>query len=218
MKPFEPLLQILLNNIFGIAILIGFFILIKFVASAKFKGWFGERIVQKAFQALDPATYQVHHDLYLPRPDGKGSTQIDHVVVSGYGIFVIETKNYKGWIFGDEHQAKWTQQIYQKKSRFQNPLHQNALHVRALAKALGLNEDRFNSIVFFIGDCTFKTPMPENVMNRGLSTYIRAQQVMKLTPPELDQAKSFLSHLDRTTNRSIASREHLADLKVRHGG
>jgi hypothetical protein len=45
---------------------------------------------------------------------------------------VIETKNYKGWILGDEKQRQWMQQIYGKKNRFQNPLHQNQLHVRAL--------------------------------------------------------------------------------------
>ncbi len=53
-------------------------------------------------------------------------TQLDHVVVSRFGVFVIETKNYRGWIFGSEKQPQWTQQIYRQKNRFQNPLHQNA--------------------------------------------------------------------------------------------
>jgi len=61
---------------------------------------------------LDRKQYAVFHDLYLPRPDGKGTAQIDHVVVSPFGIFVIETKNMAGWIFGDERSRQWTQSIY----------------------------------------------------------------------------------------------------------
>ena len=55
-----------------------------------------------------------------------GTTQIDHVIVSKYGVFVIETKNFQGWIFGAENQAQWTQSLPGgRKFRFQNPLHQN---------------------------------------------------------------------------------------------
>jgi hypothetical protein len=67
-------------------------------------------------------------------PSQGSTTQIDHVLVSVYGIFVIETKNMKGWIFGDERSAQWTQSIFGKKSRFQNPLRQNYRHVKALAE------------------------------------------------------------------------------------
>jgi hypothetical protein len=65
-------------------------------------------------------------------------------LVSPFGVFVIETKNYKGWILGDEKQRQWMQQIYGKKNRFQNPLHQNQLHVRALMDFLALPESPFH--------------------------------------------------------------------------
>jgi len=120
-------------------------ILTKFLGSAGFKGWFGERAVSKTLARLDPETYQTFHDLYLPRPDGQGTTQLDHVVVSPFGIFVVETKNYRGWIFGSEKQRQWTQQIYKRKERFQNPLHQNHLHVRALMGFLDQPEAAFHS-------------------------------------------------------------------------
>jgi hypothetical protein len=45
-------------------------------------------------------------------------------------VFVIETKDYKGWIFGDARQAKWTQVLFKYKFRFQNPIVQNLGHVR----------------------------------------------------------------------------------------
>lgn len=52
-------------------------------------------------------------------------SQIDHLVVSNYGIFVIETKNYKGWILGNEDSQNWTQVIYKYKNKFYNPVLQN---------------------------------------------------------------------------------------------
>ena len=48
------------------------------------------------------------NNITLPLANG-GSTQIDHIIVSVHGIFVIETKNYKGWIYGNEKQRQWTQ-------------------------------------------------------------------------------------------------------------
>ena len=54
-----------------------------------------------------------------------GTTQIDHVLVSRFGIFVIETKDYKGWIFAGAGDRYWTQVLYRTKFRFQNPLRQN---------------------------------------------------------------------------------------------
>ena len=91
----------------------------RFLRRPKVKGRIGETIVSVgALKRLDPKIYRVFNDVVLPRPDGKGTTQIDHVVVSPFGIFVIETKNYGGWIFGDEDSRYWTQTIYGKKSRF----------------------------------------------------------------------------------------------------
>ena len=64
------------------------------------------------------------HNVILPGRDG--TTQIDHVVVSIYGLFVIETKNMDGWIFGSAEQRTWRQQFFKKKFKFQNPLRQNS--------------------------------------------------------------------------------------------
>ena len=78
--------------------------------SPKQRGIRGERAVAAKLRANLPAEYIVLNDLYLPLPDGT-TTQIDHVVVSQYGIFVVETKTYSGWIFGEEKSAKWSQSI-----------------------------------------------------------------------------------------------------------
>lgn len=158
----------------------------RFLRAPKVKGRIGEAFVSvAALKRLDPKVYRVFNDLVLPRPDGKGTTQVDHVVVSPFGIFVIETKNYEGWIFGDENSRQWTQVIYGKKSRFQNPLHQNALHVRALATATGLPRECFHNLVYFIGGATLKTPLPPQVMTEGLVSYIRSHQAEVIPSKEL---------------------------------
>ena len=74
----------------------------------KVKGRIGERAVRSVIgKDLDEETYIEFHDLIIP--SRSGTTQIDHIYVSVFGIFVIETKNYTGWIFGSEKQSKWTQ-------------------------------------------------------------------------------------------------------------
>ena len=83
------------------------------------KGWFGEEVIALYLRKLPPDEYTVLNDIILSTENG--TTQIDHIVVSVYGVFVIETKNYKGWIFGGEKSAQWTQNIYGKKKQFYEP-------------------------------------------------------------------------------------------------
>ncbi len=165
----------------------------RFLRSPKVKGRFGEAVVSVgALKRLDPKVYRVFNDIILPRPDGKGTTQIDHVVVSPFGIFVIETKNYAGWIFGDKDSRYWTQVIYGKKSRFQNPLHQNALHVHALAIATGLPRDCFHNLVYFAGEAILKTVLPPQVMTVGLTSHIRGHQMEVISQKEVDGVAAML--------------------------
>ncbi len=93
-----------------------------------------------------------------------GTTQIDHILVSRSGVFVIETKNYSGWIFANPRQATWTQTFFRKKFKFQNPIFQNIRHVKAVEALLDfLPPDTVKSAVVFVGDAKFKTEMPKGV-------------------------------------------------------
>jgi len=76
------------------------------------------------------------NDLLLPSNGSLAATQIDHVVVSNYGIFCIETKAYAGWIFGNAKDDYWIQVIYRHKERFYNPLRQNYAHVKAIEELI----------------------------------------------------------------------------------
>jgi restriction system protein len=166
----QILIQTFGQLISGFWWLIPLLILVAFLKSPFMKGMFGEFLVNLAAKLfLDKSIYTLFKNVTLPTEDG--TTQIDHVIVSRYGVFVIETKNMKGWIFGSPQQKTWTQKIYRHTSKFQNPLHQNYKHTQTLQTALELDGDKVFSLVVFVGDSTFKTAMPENVVYAG--GYIR---------------------------------------------
>ena len=137
------------------------------------KGKFGELAVSTHVKLyLSKDDYHLLNDCTLP--DGKGgTTQIDHILLSRFGIFIIETKNYKGWIFGSERQKNWTQKIYKNSYKFQNPLHQNYKHLKVLESVLEdiVEVEFLHSIVVFMPDCEFKTEMPSNVFKGAKWTY-----------------------------------------------
>ena len=169
--------------------LIPIFIFAIVIKSAWFKGVLGEwqvNLLIKFF--LDKNEYHLIKNVTLPTEEG--TTQVDHIIVSKYGIFVVETKNMKGWIFGSANQKQWTQQIYKYKSKFQNPLHQNYKHVRTLEATLVIESNAKNgsifSVIIFIGDSTFKTKMPESVrFARGGIEYIKSKTDIVLNDKEV---------------------------------
>ena len=142
-ESFKPMFRMLWG---AIALLVALKIFFLWWNSPRRKGARGEALVARRLREGLPAGYLVLNDVYLPLADGT-TTQIDHVVVSQFGIFVVETKTYAGWIFGDERSAQWTQTIYRKKSRFQNPLRQNYRHICALADNLGIDRSYFQSVI-----------------------------------------------------------------------
>lgn len=128
-----------------------------------FKGWVGE-LKTKAAETLllDSNIYQVFNNVLIPTY--QATTQIDHIIISRYGIFVLETKDKTGWIFGNEDNQEWTQVIFHKKYHFQNPLRQNYLHTKSLSEYLGVEHKKIFPLIVFWGDCKFRTNMPPNVV------------------------------------------------------
>jgi hypothetical protein len=153
---------------------------------AMFKGFIGEAIGSIAHKiSLDKNIYRVLNNVTIPTPDG--STQIDHVIVSRFGIFVIEAKNMSGWIFGNEKSANWTQSFPGGKFRFQNPLRQNYRHTKCLSDFLGIAHSKFHSVVMFWGESKFKTPMPENILDKGYSSYIKSKTEILISEQEVNE-------------------------------
>lgn len=179
-----------------------------------FKGMLGEGLVKFAARLRLPAEiYHPIHNVTLPTPDG--TTQIDHIFVSQFGIFVVETKNMKGWIFGSEKQAQWTQSIYRKKYRFQNPLRQNYKHVKALEATLEVPPEVIHSVIVFTGESKFKTPMPANVTRGGAYiSYIKSFRQIVMSDAQV-QAVVAQIQSGRLEPTRETHRQHIQQLKTR---
>ena len=129
------------------------------------KGVRGERLVHNTLTSvLNDQEYKVLTDLILPVAGG--TTQIDHLVLSRFGIFVIETKNMSGWIFGSADQTNWMQVQKRSKRQFQNPLRQNYAHVKAVQEILKVDLKALHNFVVFTGTAEPKTAMPGSLGSR----------------------------------------------------
>ena len=183
------------------------------------KGWIGEvktQLSQKVF--LDSKVYTTFTNFIIK--DESGSTQIDHITVSKYGIFVVETKNWTGLIYGNERAKKWTQNIYGNKKQFQNPLHQNYRHKMSLSKYLNIEEEKIHSIVMVWGDCKFKTKMPANVIRGGIqgdTDYIKGKGFSEVvfTDEEVTNICDILKSGKAEMNL-LSNLRHVHSLKQQH--
>lgn len=155
------------------------------IKSNRFKGWKGElTVILMQWWYLDKKIYNTSNNVYFRTYDG-GSIQIDHIIVSVYGIFVTETKNIQGLIKGKDYEDNWYQILSHKVEPFQNPVRQNEYHIKFLSKYLNLHENKFHSIIKFTNDtCKFENKMPNNVLLKGYIEYIKNKTKKILTEKE----------------------------------
>lgn len=200
--------------LFGLIFLMVSFCMILLTQGTRIKGKIGEhRVFLTLRNGLD-GNYRILNDIYLPLSDGT-TTQIDHVVVSAFGIFVIETKNYTGWIFASEKSSVWTQTIYRVKNKFQNPLRQNYRHVCTLSELTGVPKSFFHGIVVFTGNCEFKTELPKNVVYLGnMIDAIRANNTRGIKESQIDEVASAIAEWGGSVSRLQRAR-HVANLRKR---
>ena len=91
---------------------------------------------------------KILRNVYIPKDNGETS-EIDVLFITQKGIFVFESKNYSGWIFGDEKGPKWTMMLpNREKHTFYNPIKQNATHIKWLGNYIGSEIPLFSIIVF----------------------------------------------------------------------
>ncbi len=203
----------LINQLMGLLwYLIPLIILATLLKSSWFKGISGEFFVNvMARWMLDKNEYNLIKNVTLATEDG--TTQIDHIIVSRHGVFVVETKNMKGWIFGSAKQKTWTQKIYKQTNRFQNLLHQNYKHVKTLEALLALKDHQLHSVVVFVGDSQFKTEMPENVTSGGgYIRYIKSKRQVVFSAAEVEEIISKIES-GRLTPSFKTDRDHVRHLE-----
>ncbi len=177
----------------------------------------GESLVRKALQKhfRSPNYHLLNH---ITLKHGDSTTQIDHILVSCFGVFVIETKNYKGWIFANPKHESWTQVLFKAKFKFQNPIHQNHRHVVAVRELLDfLPQDAIKSVVVFSGDAEFKTDMPSNVFTLPmLINYLNScnEELLSLNRVQFSVGRIETARLEISGKTDV---EHVKALQRRYG-
>jgi restriction system protein len=181
------------------------------------KGWTGEvKIKLSQILFLDLKEYHIFDNILLKA--SHGTTQIDHIIVSKYGNFVVETKNKDGWIYGKSTDSYWTQVFSNKKKfRFQNPLNQNYLHTKSIAELLKINHNLIFPVVVFWGNCSLKTDMPENVLKGNFTGYIKSKKCVLLHDHEVERICQELKYFKDNTSLMDGWR-HTRELKRRFAG
>lgn len=182
------------------------------------KGRIGEKhVINGLKKHLDETKYTIINDVTLPLEDG-GTTQIDHIVVSTFGMFVIETKNMSGWIFGNEKQAKWTQTIHRSKYPFQNPLRQHYKHTKTLSHLLDMPYELFHSVIVFTPNAELKTKMPKNVgYLEEMMAYIKSFEQEKINHKLKLRVLTLIDAIKLEKGRKT-NKQHVKYLKEEHGG
>ena len=178
--------------------------------SAEWRGELGERNVRRILSYLPGEDYIVLNDVLLPA--GASTNQLDHIVVSVYGIFVIETKNYSGKLYGGKSSDKWTQYLGGQQYELYNPILQNRGHVHAVSTFLRIDSRYLIPLVVFTGSAEIKAPLG-NCAVYSESLY---QRILQYRTPLLshDQMYSYARRLDKAMEEnSSTKRMHINNVR-----
>ncbi|MDO9584444.1 MAG: nuclease-related domain-containing protein [Desulfomicrobium sp.] len=191
-----------------IALIIAVVIAMSIFTSRRHEGKRGGRRTRKIAAALlDAKTYHQMHDLILETKDG--TVQIDHVIVSPFGVFVIETMDMGGTIFGKTFDPDWTQTFKGETTKFPNPLKPNYDRKLALNGVLGIGADKLFSIIAFTGNSAFEIAMPDNVaQGKDFVNYIRSKDAVLIEESEVPRIvakiqSSLSKHPPRADRRAV---------------
>ncbi|RYE55689.1 MAG: NERD domain-containing protein [Sphingobacteriales bacterium] len=180
---------------------------------SRIKGAIGEETVAFRLARLPKSEYKVINNLVLS--SDSRTSQIDHLIISDYGLFVIETKNIKGWIFGRESSEYWTQVIYNHKESFYNPVRQNRGHISALKAALnGFLGINFIPIVAFASKATLKVETSSDVVyTYELLRTVKSYKDRTLSDDQKDRVFERLTSLN--VSHTYDRRAHINSIRRR---
>lgn len=157
------------------------------------KGRNGEYLTSKIIERHALQSHRQLLNVYIPKRNSDELTEIDLLYIDRTGLYVIESKNYSGWIFGNETQQQWTQTMPNKKKyKFFNPIRQNATHIRAIQDFLDLPKDAIHSVIVFSERCTLKKVV---VTSQNVHV-IKRENVWRFIQTQKQTAKQFFSQDD----------------------
>ena len=201
----QNIFETIQNNWLAVIVIVIAFIFYLF--GNRLRGYLGELKASNVLNKLPKRDYIILNDLML-FSDSK-THQIDHVVISRFGIFVIEMKNYQGKVVGSEFKDNWTQYIGSKTNTFYNPVKQNYGHLRCLSDVLDLDMDKFIPIVVFSNETDIKTEVDYVINLNDTVRYIKSFKKDK--DIDVDKVKEKLLSLNITDRKERMS--HVSKLK-----
>ncbi len=156
------------------------------------KGLYGEYLTYKNLRPIH-GTRKFLFNIYLPKGNGE-TAEIDVLLVHESGLYVFESKNYSGWIFGTENQRQWTQTLpsgrKSTKSHFLNPIMQNELHIRCLRTLLAdYPKISYHSLILFSDRCELK----KIELTEQKAEVIHRQSVLKHVENKVEQTGEVLT-------------------------
>ena len=160
----------------------------------------GEQEVNKVLSKIKG--YKLLSDIMIKNE--KGTSQIDHILIGKKGIFVIETKDYSGLIYGEEYSRYWTQVINRNNNQFYNPIRQNYGHVKALEKYIK-RDDIFISVIVFTNKSKLKkveTETPVIQLNKLKKFIKKYKSDVKLSKKEIEEIYTFIKKSNIDSNRA----------------
>ena len=173
----------------------------------EFLGWAGEHWTKKALKEL-PSDYIVLNDLFIR--SSINTHQIDHVVVSKYGVFCIETKQYNGFIVGSKYDKYWTRYIGKKKIYYENPIRQNYGHVKALEDVLQIDENKIFNIVCIPSGAKLRIDHDGELVRYG-NIVKRIESHKEILIDNVDEIVNKLNY-NNITDKSLR-KEHIKKIK-----
>jgi len=117
------------------------------------KGDYGEYLIFKSLEQLHTKGYMLGN-LYIPYKNG--TTEIDVVLIHATGIYVFESKNLTGNVYGNVDASQWVQHLGRRKYNVYNPVWQNNTHLNALSNVLGISKQKLHSYIVFGENTTLK--------------------------------------------------------------
>ena len=180
------------------------------------KGIAGESIIQLLLNNTQLGYRKILRNLYVPYK-GK-TTEIDVVMLHETGIYVIESKNYSGWIFGSEDQKQWTQVNGYNQKKFYNPIWQNRTHIRALSEYENIDKSKMKSYIVFSDICELKA-VPQNTEKCIITKidsflYVIVDDINKrqkiFTTDEIDKIEEQLKHITNVSQE--VKNKHIQDV------
>lgn len=188
------------------------------------KGESGELEVRNIIRKID-GHKKILSNLYIPIPDGR-TTEIDVLMIHESGIYLFESKNYSGWIFGNEKQQEWVQSFSNgrksKKIHFPNPIIQNHVHMKWLQNFLRDNSFPFYSFIVFGNGCELKNVTITSGNHAVVEQYQLFDCVNRtalahqgcLQPEKIDELYEKLMPL---TQKSLAEKEkHIENIREKY--